>query len=310
MTIGFIAALVTLCSWSVGTMVFLQAARRIHPALLNKTRLALAVVASATLACVTTGMWPWEVILGATSTQWLWLGLSGFVGLSLGDYFGFTGLRILGARRQSIVGTISPAVAMLSGWALLDESMSMIGVLGMMISVGGVMWSMASVQERNAVQRDGYGSFTKGVLFALGGAFCQGLGLVLAKLGLHAPDAAPLSPFQATFMRMSAGFGALVITDLFSRNVHSNMRDAFRDKVGVRNMLLGVLFGPVIGVTSSLIAAQNIPVGTAQTIFSLVPFVVIGITAVVYRERLQLQVLLGAVIAVIGVLMLVWSEGR
>jgi len=308
MTLGILAAIVTLCSWSVGTLVFLQAARRIHPALLNKTRLALAVVASAVLACVTAGMWPWELFMGATCMQWLWLGLSGFVGLSLGDYFGFTSLRILGARRQSIVGTVAPAAAMLSGWSLLGESMSVLGIIGMMISVGGVMWSMASVQERNAVQRDGYGSFTKGVTFAICGALCQGLGLVLAKLGLHAPDAPTLSPFHATFMRMSAGFGALVLTDMFARNAHSNMRDAFRDNVGVRNMLLGVLFGPVIGVTASLIAAQNIPVGIAQTIFSLVPFVVIGIMAIKYRERLQPQVLFGAAVAVLGVLMLVWSE--
>jgi len=306
-TLGILAAIITLGSWSVGTLVFLQASRRIHPSLLNKTRLALAVVASAALACSTAGMWPWELVTGATFVQWMWLGLSGFIGLSLGDYFGFTSLRILGARRQSIFGTVAPAAAMISGWALLDESVSYIGMLGMMISVGGVMWSMASVHERTEVHREGYGSFTKGVMFAIGGALCQGLGLVLAKLGLQAPHAPELSPFHATFMRMSAGFGALVVTDIVGRNAHSRMRDAFRDNLGVRYMLLGVLFGPVIGVTSSLIAAQHIPVGIAQTIFSLVPFVVMGITAVIYRERLRLQTIIGAVVAVIGVLVLVWS---
>lgn len=306
MTIGILAALVTLCSWSVGTLVFLEAARRINPSLLNKTRLMLAVIASGVLACATTAMWPWELVTAATPIQWLWLGLSGLVGLSLGDYFGFTSLRILGARRQSIFGTVAPAAAMLAGLLFLSETIDLIGVLGMFVSIAGVMWSMASVDERTAVHRDGYGSFSKGVLFAIGGALCQGLGLVLAKLGLHAVGGPQLSPFHATFMRMSAGFVTLVVTDMLGRNVHRSMREAFRDKAGVKFMMLGVLFGPVIGVTCSLIAAQHIPVALAQTIFSLVPFLVMAITAVVHRDRLRPQVILGALVAVIGVLMLVW----
>jgi drug/metabolite transporter (DMT)-like permease len=54
----------------------------------------------------------------------------------------------------------------------------------------------------------------------------------------------------------------------------------------------------------SLYAANRLGAGLAQTIFSLVPFVVMGIAAVVDRERLRLRVVLGAIIAIAGVILL------
>ncbi|MBK6292861.1 MAG: hypothetical protein IPF59_14135 [Ignavibacteria bacterium] len=57
-------------------------------------------VVSHVLACFTMQVWPWALITESGPGQWLWLGISGVVGLSIGDLFGFTSLRILGARRQ------------------------------------------------------------------------------------------------------------------------------------------------------------------------------------------------------------------
>lgn len=55
------------------------------PGLLNKTRLLLAVGASFILACATMQVWPWEFFQIAGLNQWLWLGISGVVGLAKGD---------------------------------------------------------------------------------------------------------------------------------------------------------------------------------------------------------------------------------
>ncbi|MBK6292863.1 MAG: hypothetical protein IPF59_14145 [Ignavibacteria bacterium] len=50
-------------------------------------------------------------------------------------------------------------------------------------------------------------------------------------------------------------------------------------------MYAGTLFGPIIGVTCSLIAAAHLDVAVAQTIFSLVPFVVMAITTVIHKNH-------------------------
>jgi drug/metabolite transporter (DMT)-like permease len=302
---GMLAAVGTLLSWSVGTLAFTRASRRIDPGLLNKARLMIAVVGTGLIAWLSTSMLPWQLILSPSTTAWMWLALSGIVGLTIGDFFGFTSLMILGARRQSVVGTVAPIFALIGGWALLDERLTWLSMLATLLTIGGVMWSMSSVEERNAVHKEGYGSFTKGMLMAIGGAACQGFGLVLAKMGMQSGiDGGQITAFHAAFMRMVAGFASIYLFDILRRAPAVRLRDAFANAPALRPMLLGAVSGPIFGVSMSLYAANRLGAGLAQTIFSLVPFVVMGIAAVVDRERLRLRVVLGAIIAIVGVILL------
>lgn len=302
---GFLAAIGTLLSWSVGTLAFTRAARRIDPGLLNKTRLMLAVLGTGLIACVAYGQWPWQLVTGPPAVAWLWLSLSGIVGLTVGDYFGFTSLMILGARRQSVIGTVAPIFALGGGWALLNESVSWLGIAGTALTIGGVMWSMSGADERSDVRREGYGSFKKGLLFAIAGAACQGLGLVLAKLGMDAGTGSnTIPPFHAAFMRMVAGFASIYVFDRLRRAPAVHMALAFRNAEGVRPMLLGSVSGPILGVSMSLLAASKLGAGMAQTIFSMVPFVVMAIAALLYGERIRMRVAIGAIVAVCGVILL------
>jgi len=302
---GILAAVGTLLSWSVGTLAFTRASRRIDPGLLNKARLLIAVVGTGLIATVSTWMLPWQLILSPSATAWMWLALSGIVGLTIGDFFGFTSLMILGARRQSVVGTVAPIFALIGGWALLDERLTWLSLLATLLTIGGVMWSMSSVEERNAVHKEGYGSFAKGMLMAIGGAACQGFGLVLAKMGMQSGiDGGQITAFHAAFMRMVAGFASIYLFDILRRAPAVRLRDAFANAPALRPMLLGAVSGPIFGVSMSLYAANRLGAGLAQTIFSLVPFVVMGIAAVVDRERLRLRVVMGAIIAIAGVILL------
>jgi hypothetical protein len=174
--------------------------------------------------------------------------VSGIVGLTIGDLFGFTSLRILGARRQSVVSTVAPAATAVAGFFLLDERLSLLRLAGMGLSIAGVMYAMGSAEERSDVHREGFGSYTAGIALAIGGAVCQGAGLVLAKIGLQA-DGGNVAPFHATFMRMSVGFAATYVLDVIRRAPHRPLREAFTDAEGTRAMAAGTFFGPITGVT-------------------------------------------------------------
>ncbi|MDZ4746377.1 MAG: DMT family transporter [bacterium] len=312
MILGLLAAFGTLASWSAGTFSFLTASRRMNPTLLNRARLFLAVCATFVLACAINLLWPWELFTRPTTYSWLFLGLSGIVGLTIGDHCGFSALRILGARRQSVVSTISPAAAAIAAYFLLSEQLSMQAMIGMGLSTAGVMWALGSAEERTAVDKEGYGSFGVGLLLAVLGALCQGLGLVLAKMGMHPEWYEPSGTFvhevggvQATFMRMTIGFLAVYVLDFVMRAPFRPLREAFKDKTGRRAMYLGTLFGPIIGVTLSLVAVREISAAIAQTIFSMVPLVVLATAAIVQRERMRPSAIIGAIVAVTGVVLLV-----
>lgn len=314
-TLGIIAALATVFAWSGGTFSFLKAARIIPPALLNRTRILIALGITAAAACIIHGILPHLLIALPSGQQWFWLGLSGIIGFTIGDYLGFSALRILGARRQSVVGTISPAFAGLGGFLLLDEHISLIGMGGMALSIVGVMWAMGGTEDRHEVHKDGYGSFTTGTIMAIGGAACQGIGLVFAKVGmaggthlaLATHQAYAIPPLHANFMRLSIAFLSAYVMDFARRDHHRPFSEAFADKEGRRAMYLGTLFGPVLGVALSLYAVSKLDAGTAQTIFSLVPFVILAIAAIRQHEKLRLTAIVGAVIAVGGVVLLIYS---
>jgi drug/metabolite transporter (DMT)-like permease len=71
---------------------------------------------------------------------------------------------------------------------------------------------------------------------------------------------------------------------------------------------MGTLFGPVGGVTLSLYAVQLLPAAVAQTIFSLMPGFAIFNARFFLKEPITLNSLMGAFVAIAGVILLVWRN--
>jgi drug/metabolite transporter (DMT)-like permease len=135
----------------------------------------------------------------------------------------------------------------------------------------------------------------RGVLFALGGALGQALGLVLSKLGMGGYD-----PFAATQIRVIAGvtgFGLLVT--VLSRWKH--VISATGNRSGMSSITLGAFFGPFLGVSFSLIAVKYTEAGIASTIMALVPVLIIAPAVLLYKQRVTIPEIIGAVISVTGV---------
>ena len=73
-------------------------------------------------------------------------------------------------------------------------------------------------------------------------------------------------------------------------------------------MFLGTLFGPVMGVSLSLLAIQHMEVAAAQTIFALLPIVVLPINYFYYKEKITIQAIGACLIAILGVVILIWRN--
>jgi drug/metabolite transporter (DMT)-like permease len=136
---------------------------------------------------------------------------------------------------------------------------------------------------------------SRGILYALGGAVGQALGLVLSKFGLKDYD-----PFAATQIRVIAGIGGYtMLVTVLSR--WGNVIKAFGNKEGIMLTSLGAFFGPFLGVSFSLIAVKYTEAGIASTIMALVPVFIIIPAVVFNKERVTISELLGAVVSVAGV---------
>jgi drug/metabolite transporter (DMT)-like permease len=109
--------------------------------------------------------------------------------------------------------------------------------------------------------------------------------------------------FAATQIRIIAGTaGFLVVVTLMGYWRRIGL--ALRDGKAMRTMSLGAFFGPFLGVSFSLIAVKHTATGVAATLMALVPVLIIAPSALIFKEKVTLREIAGAVVAVAGVAVL------
>ncbi len=308
---GIFFGLLTTLTWSIGIFPFTQAARRLGVNSLNHFRLILALFLIGLISCVLN----FNSFLGIFNSEynnaWLWLGLSGIIGLTIGDYFAFEMYSILGARLGSILNTFAPAAALLLGWILIDEHISLIGIIGIAITIFGVNFISLGKSEREKIPAQHQANITKGVIAGILSALCQGAGLVMAKKGIILEKAVNISinPFHATFIRLCIGTIALVLYTIIrgkTKVVYQPIKE--NREGGIKYAIAGTIFGPTLGVSLSLFTISILEPSVAQTIFSLVPAFALFIARFLTKEKITWQSLLGVTIAMSGVLILIWRD--
>ena len=288
--IGELAALFTAVCWTVTSMAFESAGRKVGSLQVNIIRLFMALALLSVFSYVRRGMF---FPLDATAYNWFWLAVSGIAGFVVGDLFLFKAFTVIGSRLSMLMMTLVPPISAIIGWLLMGEVLSGLNILGMTLTMSGialVIFNRSRKKAENVQKID-----PKGLLYALGGAFGQATGLVLSKFGMADYDA-----FSATQIRVVAGIiGFSIIVTIFKRWV--SVRHAIKQSNPMLLMLLGATFGPFLGVSSSLIAIQNTETGIASTIMSITPILIIPPTLIFFKQKVTWKELLGAFISVCGV---------
>ena len=300
--------MLTVVSWSICIFPFTQAARRLGSNTLNHFRLLLAIAFLAGTNLVVNHDAFTGIFSGEYMYSWFWLGLSGIVGLTIGDYLAFKMYAILNPRIGSVLTTLSPAAALLAGFVFLGETINVVGVAGMTITMAGVMGISLGRKERDKIPDRGHGSIVAGIVYGILSAICQGVGLVLSKKGmLHTGTL--IAPLPATFMRISMGFISLLFFTIIQGKLAAVARPIVRNQNnGIKFAVMGTIFGPFLGVCLSLYTISNIDVSVAQTIFSLMPVGALFISVSLFKEKVTWQSLFGVVVSIGGVLVLIWRH--
>jgi drug/metabolite transporter (DMT)-like permease len=305
---GELVAILTTICWSVGIFPFTEATKRIGAAPINQYRLLLAwLIISLILFFV------YSVSLNGLFTNphlyhYVFLGLSGIVGFTIGDYCSFTSFKLLGPKLGSLYTTFAPGAALTVGFLVLGEQINRIGILGISITIGGVIWLTLSKKDAAAAESAGFTRDKKGILYGIIGALCQGTGLVLSKLGMdYYSDRLPT--MHAVWIRLMFAFMAAFVASFFLKRLIENSKPIIANKNnGIPYMVFGTLMGPVAGVSFSLMAIQKLEVAVAQTIFALLPIFVLPINLIVYKEKITIQSVFACLTAIVGVLILIWRN--
>ncbi len=294
--IGELAALGTAICWTVTALSFESAGRRIGSLVVNIVRLVMAAALFALYGWVVRGM---AIPLDLPRTAWIWLGLSGLVGFVIGDLLLFQAFVDIGARVSMLIYASVPPLTAVLGLIVLDETLGVLGIAGMVLTVAGI--TIVVAKRTSGAHAPAPRKRARGVLLAFGGALGQAGGLILGRLGAGRT----FDAFAATQIRVLAAIVGFSLVFTLSRRWRT-VAPAIRDAGAMARVGLGAVFGPFLGVSLGLFAAQNSTAAVASTIMALVPVLIIAPAVILFRERVTVREIAGAIVAVAGVAMLFW----
>ena len=297
--IGELISIGVAFSWTATALLSEFGSKRLGNLTLNVLRMSLALVFSLVLFLVVTGN---PLPAGASSEACGWMLLSGLVGYDIGDFCLFQCYIIIGSRFGQLFMTLAPLAAALMAWVTLGQQLTSLSLMAMLITLSGIAISILGRSEHH---RLALSLPLSGVLYAIGAALCQGVGLVLSKIGMNhfepvagMPDW--LVPFSANFFRCVAGFVGFMVL-LCLRKETRQLRDALHDRKGLTVATATTIFGPFVGVGFSLMAVQYTAAGIASTLMAMTPIIILLPSHWLFGERITWRAVLGAVISVVGV---------
>ena len=285
-------------SWTATALLSEFGSKRLGNLTLNVLRMALALVFSLVLFGVVTGE---PLPTGVSSEAIGWMLLSGVVGYVIGDFCLFQCYIIIGSRYGQLFMTLAPLSAALMAWVTLGQQMTAMSIVAMLVTLVGIGISVLGRGEHHKVSLR---LPLSGVLFAIGAAVCQGVGLVLSKIGMdhyNTPDMPEwLIPFSANFYRCVAGIIGFTLL-LYFRDGVAPLREAMHDRTVLTVATATTIFGPFVGVGFSLMAVQYTAAGIASTLMAMTPIIILLPSYWLFHEKITWKVIIGAFISVVGV---------
>ncbi|HEY2328882.1 MAG TPA: DMT family transporter [Verrucomicrobiae bacterium] len=241
-----------------------------------------------------------------------WFLLSGLFGIGIGDSAYFQALPRLGSRRTVLLTQcLTAPFAALIEFFWLGTKLNLAEILCVAVILGGVAIALAPGDHLKISARDWKIGLAASVFAALGGA----LGAVIIRKGYSAIHDAGLSVDAGTtgYQRVLGGIliPAIALLIFKSRSAHAH-GPAFaggtlqisRDKWARiwPWVLANALAGQTLGVTAMQWALKTTQAGIVTAIIATTPLVLLPMTRIIEKEKIGVRPLVGALIAVGGVI--------
>lgn len=289
---GELAALGAAFLWAASSIVYSLLGQTISPLRLNCLKASIALILIIATLVLTRQEFPSLAIL-----RIILLGLSGVIGIGLGDTAYFSALNQLGARQTLLIETLSSPLSAIIALVAFQETLQPLAWYGILLTLIGVAWV---ITERTPGVAISLTHPMRGITWGLLAALSQAVGSVLSRYALLQSD---ITPLWSALIRISAG--ALTTFILLLLNSTKSQKDR---KIIWSRRLIGIITLTAFGSTYLGIYLQQtslafIPVGISQTLTSTSPLFVLPIAAAL-GEKISFRAILGVWIAMGGISLL------
>jgi drug/metabolite transporter (DMT)-like permease len=285
-----LAALAAALCWAITPLISAPASNHLGALAFGRLR---QITIAALLAIFVFATGRWQSLDGPVLFKLL---LSGVVGVFIGDTLLFLALNRLGPRRNGIMFALNAPMAAVLGWLLLGETMSMTDVIGIGITMAGVL--LAILYGKRPGQSHGLeavkGPLWIGIALGLGAALGQASGSIIARPVM----AAGVDPFVASMLRV--GIAAVCLSTLMSLPFEAvKPANALNWKMTWLTVISGII-AMGIGMTLLLFALSGGKTGVISTLSATSPVIILPLLWWRTKERPAAGAWAGAGLAVIG----------
>lgn len=232
----------------------------------------------------------------AWGSPWLWLAVSGLIGIFVGDSALFGCMNRLGPRRSGVLFATHALFSVALAWVFLGETLGGVVALGAVMLVCGVMLAIAfgkRADEAHAWEQVN-GALWVGVALGLLAALCQSV----ATLMLKPLMAAGVDPVAASAVRMVAALCAHVALRATGAEV-AKAQNPLTPQVLAR-VAWNAALAMGLGMTLILAALRGGSAGLVGMLSSVTPVLLLPLLWGVYKRQPPLAAWVGAALTVWG----------
>ncbi len=224
------------------------------------------------------------------------LATAGVTAFVLGRALEYTAVRLIGNNIAAPLARVSIVVAVVSGILVLGESLTMMGIWGVVLILAGVI--LVSISGEDGKVRLTRGNLIRGIAAGLGAGICWGASTVLIRAGIQDVD----SPFVAAFISYMAALAVIA-----SSLLHKGRRLQL-NQVGRSSLIALLLNGVFVSVAQLLryLALDITPASIVQPIMSTSLLFLLLFSFALNRnvEVFTWKVVLGVVAVVAGAVLI------
>lgn len=287
--IGILAALGSAASWAFATVVFDRLGKVIPAAGMTFFKGLFSLILMVVLIAVTGGFDTLSL------HDFLFLALSGILGISIGDTLFFRSLQDLGAKVQVLYFMLGQVVTMALSFMLLGEVLSLQEYVGATILLAGIIVVTVGKQEDHPNK-------VRGIIGGFASILCFSLSSIMVKVSIG-----DVGVPTATFWRMLFSTVSIMCIGFTSRRLAS----WYAPLKEVKTLMLFLLNVVVItygGFLLSMLAIKHVSVSLASILSTTEPVFVLLLAYLINKERATQREILGAIITIIGLLLIVLNE--
>lgn len=284
--LGIIAALGSAASWALATVLFDRIGKLMPAAGMTFFKGFFSLILMVVLILGTGGF------DSVTLHDFLFLALSGVIGISVGDTLFFRSLQDLGAKVQVLYFMLGQIVTMVLSFLLLGEVLSLYEYLGAMILLVGVIIVTVGKQEDHPNK-------IRGIMGGFASIVCFSISSIMIKVSIS-----DVGVPTATFWRMLFSTISVMFVG-FTSNRLVTWYTPLKQKKTFSLFLFNVVVITYGGFLLSMLAIKQISVSLASVLSATEPVFVLLLAFIINNERATKKELVGAAVVITGLLLII-----